>query len=83
MRLLPCPFCATELEEVPAFSNRSARYFSHPPADDLPCIAANINVVVSDRQHDQERIAAWNRRDFPPAKETPRSERGDTDADPS
>ncbi|WP_242219997.1 Lar family restriction alleviation protein [Shinella zoogloeoides] len=64
VKLAPCPFCAAELEESAVFSNRTAKHFMHPPSDD-PCIASSINIIVSDREDDQQRVAAWNRRTLP------------------
>ena len=61
--LLPCPFCGQQLEISETFSNRTQTFFTHPlqGPDHLPCIADNINVMVSDRG-DNERANAWNRR---------------------
>lgn len=67
--LLPCPFCCKRLERSAAFSTRSQDHFTHPALDEdeNPCVIENINIVVTDREHDIERVNAWNRRDFSPA----------------
>lgn len=64
VKLAPCPFCAAELEESAVFSSRTSKHYTHPPSDD-PCIASSINIIVSDRDDDQQRVAAWNRRTLP------------------
>lgn len=62
VKLAPCPFCAVELEESAIFSSRTAKHFTHPVTEGEPCIASSINIIVSDRDDDQRRAAAWNRR---------------------
>ena len=67
MKLLPCPFCAKDLIENEVFSTRATKYFTHPVVDeDDECIAQSIRIPISDRADDQQRVAAWNRRDGAP-----------------